>query len=71
MYKENGTQEQRILELLKERGNSGVMAWEIPATLRILQYNARVFGLRKKGYDIKNINGKFVLYTEPVQTSFI
>lgn len=71
MYKPNGTQEARILELLKERGNVGVMAWEIPANLRILQYNARIFGLRHKGYDIKNINGKFVLNTEPVQTSFI
>jgi hypothetical protein len=61
----------RILELLKERGSAGVWAWEIPNNLRILQYNARVFGLRKKGYDIRNINGKFYLHTEPYQTSFV
>jgi lysozyme family protein len=60
-YIEKKTQEQRILDLLRERGSSGVMAWEIPANLHILQYNARVYGLRKKGYDIRNKDGKFYL----------
>jgi hypothetical protein len=55
------TQEQQILTLLEERGKEGVMAWEIPANLHILQYNARVFGLRKKGYLIINTGGKFTL----------
>lgn len=63
-YIKDGTQEQRILDLLRERGYAGVMAWEIPANLHILQYNARIFGLRKKGYDIRNIDGKFVLYEQ-------
>ena len=71
MYKPNGTQEQRILDLLVERGSTGVNAWEIPNNLKILQYNARIFGLRRKGYDIRNINGKFYLHTEPVQFSFV
>lgn len=65
-YIKNGTQEQKILELLKQRGSQGVWAWEIPANLHILQYNARVFGLRRKGYDIVNQKGKFLLI-EPGQ----
>lgn len=60
-YKPNQTQEERILELLRERGHRGVYAWEIPAQLHILQYNARVFGLRKKGHEIINNKGLFVL----------
>lgn len=61
-YKPNGTQEQRILDLLRERGNAGVKSWEIPEKLGILQYNARIFGLRRKGYNIINTQpGHFVL----------
>ncbi len=54
-YQKKPTPEQRILELLRKRGKKGVYAWEITDDLKILQYNARIFGLRKKGYIIKNI----------------
>ena len=58
-YKEDKTQEQRILDLLKERGESGAFVYEfmIPRNqggLGIAQYNARIWGLRQKGYIIKN-----------------
>lgn len=56
------TQEQRILKLLKDRGGNGVSAWEITNNLHILQYNARIHGLRKKGHNIINVKpGLFVL----------
>ena len=71
MYKPDKTQEERILELLRERGAAGVMAWEIPATLHILQYNARVFGLRAKGYDIVNKDGRFYLFEGDTQQALI
>lgn len=66
-YKEDKTQEQRILDLLEERGSEGAYVWEfmMPRNrggLGIAQYNARIFGLRKKGYEIKNTTpGHFVL----------
>ena len=68
-YKEDKTQEQRILDLLKERGNEGAYVYEFmmprPKGLGIAQYNARIWGLRKKGYDIKNKKpGHFVLRVE-------
>ena len=64
-YKPNRTQEQRILDLLRERGEQGVMSWEIPDKLKILQYNARVFGLRRKGFVIENKDEVFRLISEP------
>lgn len=77
-YKENSTQEERILELLKERGEEGAFVYEfmIPRNkggLGIAQYNARIYGLRKKGYNIKNKTpGHFVLVEDrkPVQVGF-
>lgn len=65
-YKENGTQEERILALLKERGSKGVMVYEFmmprPHGLGIAQYSARIWGLRKKGHAITNKKpGFFVL----------
>lgn len=69
-YQKRPTQEQRILDLLKERGGKGVAVWEfmLPRNqggLGVAQYNARVYSLRKKGYDIKNTKpGHFVLKTE-------
>lgn len=67
-YKENKTQEQRILDLLKERGPKGVFVWEFmlprPQGLGIAQYNARIWGLRKKGHLINNKTpGHFILIT--------
>lgn len=77
-YKEDLTQEQRILGLLRERGSEGVEIWEfmMPRNrggLGIAQYNARIWGLRRKGYNIKNKKpGHFVLIeAEPVQVSFL
>ena len=78
MYKENLTQEENILELLRNRGSSGVEVWEFmmprpKGGLGIAQYNSRIWGLRKKGYDIENKKpGHFVLIEgEPVQTQFV
>ena len=69
------TQEQRILSLLKERGNVGAFVYEFiaprPQGLGIAQYNARIFSLRKKGYDIRNESpGHFVLHEKIVQEDF-
>lgn len=75
-YHRKPTQEQRILELLRERGGQGVYAYELTNTefMRdrggaIMQYNARVWGLRQKGYKIINDPiGHFTLYeSEPEQ----
>ena len=57
------------MKLLRERGDSGLFAWELTNTdfMRyrggaILQYNARIYGLRQKGYKIINKKpGHFVL----------
>ncbi len=72
MYIKKPTQEQRILKLLKERGKEGVMVYEFmmpqPNGLGIAQYNARVWSLRKKGYNIVNKRpGFFVLEEEDQQ----
>ena len=68
-YIKNWTQEGRILKLLRERGSRGVFVYEItnskPEGLGIAQYNARIYGLRDKGFDIKNVvPGHFVLHEE-------
>jgi len=78
-YKEDLTQEERILALLRERGSAGVDVWEfmMPRSrggLGVAQYNARIWGLRQKGHDIKNEKiGHFVLREpiEPEQKSFL
>ena len=70
-YKEDLTQEERILVLLKSRGRDGAFVYEFmtPRTrggLGIAQYNARIWGLRQKGYVIENKEpGHFVLTYEP------
>jgi len=66
MYQKRPTQEQRILRTLRERGERGLYAYEIcmpqeKGGLGILQYNARIYGLRKKGFNIINSRGLFVL----------
>ena len=75
-YQKRPTQEQRILDFLIERGEEGVFAWELTNVdiMRerggaTLQYNARIYGLRKKGYIIKNKQpGHFVLIRpEPIK----
>jgi len=77
-YKEDRTQEQRILDLLRERGEAGAFVYEFmtprPAGLGIAQYNARIYGLREKGYIIENKEpGHFVLKdgVKLMQTSFV
>ena len=57
-YVKNNSQEGRILKLLRDRGEAGAMVYELvgpkPDGLGISQYNARIYGLRKKGYVIIN-----------------
>ena len=70
------SQHQRLIDLLKIRGDAGIMVYEImtprPNGLGIAQYTARIHELRGKGYKIENVEpGRFVLHQEPVQTSFI
>ena len=66
-YQKRPTQEDRILKLLKERGSQGARVWEFmmpqpQGGLGIAQYNARIFGLREKGYNIKSVKpGHYVL----------
>jgi hypothetical protein len=65
------TQEGRILDLLKVRGEQGAFVYEFMTPkskggLGIAQYSARIWGLRHKGYVIDNPEkGKFVLVFEP------
>lgn len=66
-YQQRPTQEQRILYLLQERGYKGAFVWEfmLPRSkggLGIAQYNARIHGLRERGFNIVNKTpGHFVL----------
>jgi len=65
-YKSDKTQEERILDLLRARGAQGAYVYEFmmprPQGLGIAQYNARVYGLRQKGYEIINKTpGHFIL----------
>lgn len=61
------TQQQRILSLLKERGESGVYVYELMTPRNMggigaSQYGARIMELRRKGYKIINREpGHFVL----------
>jgi len=67
-HQPNRTQSDKILELLRERGSSGVKCFEIPNNLGILQYGARVLELRRKGFNIINKDNTFYLIEgEPVQ----
>jgi len=78
-YIENPTQEERIIALLRERGSEGAFVWDFTMPrnkggLGCMQYNARVWGLRQKGYVIENVKpGHFVLKEEPkpVQNNFL
>lgn len=68
-YIKKPTQEERILGFLQWRGNKGVFAWEITNDLHILQYNARIYGLREKGHDIVSVTpGHFKLIKKGQQT---
>ena len=75
-YKENLTQEERILQRLREAGSRGVYAYELttPRPMGgegICQYNSRIWGLRQKGYEIVNKTpGHFVLI-EPGQMQML
>ena len=56
------TQASRILSILQLAGERGVPNWKLAEVG--LQYNARIFDLRKKGYDIR----KRRLYAEDEAT---
>lgn len=65
-YIADDTQENRILHLLKVRGAEGAYVYEFmtprPEGLGVAQYNSRIWGLKKKGYQIINKSpGHFVL----------
>ena len=70
MYEKRTTQENEILNLLIERKGAGVFSYELakthPEGLGCLQYNARIFGLRKKGHKIiSDVRGHYILETRP------
>ncbi|ATU04883.1 hypothetical protein BKN14_00295 [Candidatus Gracilibacteria bacterium HOT-871] len=52
-YIEDLTQEQKILKVLEAKINNWVPLTDI-LKLGVAQYNARIWGLRKKGYTIEN-----------------
>jgi hypothetical protein len=69
MYQAKNTQESRILDLLIERGEAGAYSYELaepqPKGLGCLQYNARLYGLRKKGHNIiSDRDGHFILHRQ-------
>lgn len=66
MYENRTTQENQILDLLRERKGAGVYSYELaephPKGCGILQYNARIFGLRRKGHKIiSDFKGHYIL----------
>ena len=68
--REKLSQRERILNLLRERGNAGVRVWELiaprPTGLGIAQYGARIKELREQGFNIINVKpGYFILKAEP------
>ena len=69
MYEQRTTQEQKILDLFAERKGAGVYAYELaepsPRGLGILQYNARIYGLRHRGINVvSDHKGHFVIKEE-------
>ena len=69
MYEQRLTQEQKILDLFAERKGAGVYAYELaepaPRGLGILQYNARIYGLRHRGINVvSDHKGHFVIKEE-------
>ena len=66
MYEQRTTQENQILDLLGERKGMGAYSYELakpkPDGCGVLQYNARIYGLRKKGHNIvSDFKGHFIL----------
>ena len=66
------TQKSRLFDLLLERGQRGVYVYEImtpaPQGCGIAQYNARIFELRRLGWDIRSDRpGHFYLQHQPEQ----
>jgi len=69
------TQKNKILKLLKQRGEKGAMVYEFmmpkPQGLGIAQYNARIYDLRREGYTIDSDGkGKFILVGEPKKVEY-
>jgi hypothetical protein len=70
MYEQKSTQENQILDLLTASKGAGVYSYQLatphPEGLGILQYNARIYGLRHKGHKIiSDRKGHYVLETRP------
>lgn len=64
------SQQKRLINLMRERGKSGVFVYEIitprPNGLGIAVYTSTICNLRKQGYQIDNPeNGLYVLVGEP------
>jgi hypothetical protein len=71
MYENRTTQESQILDLLISSKGAGVYSYQlaapVPRGLGILQYNARIYGLRHKGYKIvSDRKGHYVLEANTV-----
>ena len=68
-YEPRTTQENQILDLLIGSRGTGVYSYQLaqpkPIGLGILQYNARIFGLRKKGHRIiSDFRGHYIIKEE-------
>jgi len=70
-YEERPTQEQRILDLLRERGKAGAYVYKFmtprPQGLGIAQYNTRIWELRQKGFVIENKTPGLFLLTNDIE----
>jgi len=65
------TQQNLILNELKDHPE-GVYNFEFANKFHILRYSARIFDLRKRGWDIReDFSGHYILHTEPQQLNFI
>lgn len=62
-YIKKPTQEEKILAFLQDRGPIGIFSWEI-VNMGILQYTARIWGLREKGHIIKNVKKNLYVLIE-------
>lgn len=68
------TQRERLLEFLTAKGSKGAYVYELqaprPQGLGLAQYNARIYELRRMGWNIKNIEaGHFVLIGKSLSKS--
>jgi hypothetical protein len=79
MITDRRTQDQQVLNLIQQAGDKGVPNYELVKIS--LQYQGRIFSLRRKGYDIRKrretVNGKpletyyYYLYKEPAEQASV